>query len=136
MKYELLIESVKKHEGLRLKPYRCPVGKLTIGYGRNLEDTGITEEEANFLLVRDLQRVQNALRKKINYDEYPSHVQNVLLEMGFQLGVNGLMKFKKTLQLIEEGNYIGASKEMLNSKWAKQTPKRANTLSKLMREGF
>ncbi len=136
MNYEKLIKSVKKHEGLRLKPYRCTAGKLTIGYGRNLEDTGISKNAAEILLVKDLERVQTKLLKKINYDKYPSHVQNVLLEMGFQLGVPGLLKFKKTLQLIDNGDYIGASKEMLNSKWAKQTPKRANTLSKLMKEGF
>jgi lysozyme len=50
-----LTDQLIKHEGLRLKPYHCPAGKLTIGVGRNLEDKGITEEEAVMLLENDIQ---------------------------------------------------------------------------------
>lgn len=136
MNIQRLKKSIKEHEGLELKPYRCTEGKLTIGFGRNLEDNGITYEEAEFLLIRDLQKIQNTLRKYIDYDKYPSHVQEVLLEMAYQIGINGLRMFKKTIALLNQGNYIEASKEMLNSKWARQTPKRAQTLSRKMRGEF
>lgn len=143
MDKEKLIESVKEHEGLRLKPYRCTAGKLTIGYGRNLEDNGIKLHEAEQMLELDLAIVSNELNEALKKQPFqfglyakPQYVQNVLIEMAFQLGVDGLLKFKKTLKLVKDGDYKGASVEMLNSQWFKQTPQRAKNLSKIMREGF
>ncbi|MGM0518191.1 MAG: glycoside hydrolase family protein [Campylobacterota bacterium] len=129
-----LKNSIRNHEGLELKPYRCTANKLTIGYGRNLEDRGITEEEAEYLLVRDLQRIQEKLRAKIiNYDDLPSNVQEVLVEMAYQIGTFGLFKFKKTLDYVYKKDFQNASIEMLDSLWAKQTPNRAKTLSNKMK---
>jgi len=138
---EKLIESIKKHEGLRLKVYTCPAGKQTIGYGRNLEDNGISEKEANMFLDEDIFHISFELRHKL-FNEgimlftLPSHVKNVLIEMAYQIGLNGLLKFKKTLEYIRNTDYEKASKEMLNSKWAKQTPNRAKALSNLMKGGY
>ena len=53
---------LKEDEGLRLKPYRCTAKKLTIGYGRNIEDVGITEEEANHLLLNDIGETEKELQ--------------------------------------------------------------------------
>jgi len=130
-----LIEQIKRHEGLRLKVYRCPAGKLTIGYGRNLEDNGISEEEADYLLINDLHFVEESLARRLAFwDNMPKGVQQVLINMGFQLGINGLMAFRRTLALLDAGNYGAAADEMLNSRWAKQTPGRAKELAQIVRE--
>jgi len=129
-------ESIKKHEGLRLKPYKCPAGKLTIGYGRNLEDNGITELEAEELLRNDIFRINEELMDSIGqYPSLPLFIKDVLVEMAYQMGVNGLLKFEKTLEFVSQGAYEKASIEMLDSQWAKQTPQRAKTLSNLMKGG-
>ena len=132
---KLLIEQIKRHEGLRLKVYRCPAGKLTIGYGRNLEDNGISEEEADYLLINDLHFVEESLARRLAFwENMPKGVQQVLINMGFQLGINGLMAFRRTLALLDAGNYGAAADEMLNSRWAKQTPGRAKELAQIVRE--
>lgn len=123
-----------RHEGLQTKVYMCPANKLTIGVGRNLEDRGITEKEAMYLLNNDILEVHNQLSCKYPfYDTLDDKRQEVLINMAFQLGLSGLSEFKKTLELIEKGLYKSASQEMLNSNWAKQTPKRALELSNLMK---
>lgn len=129
-----LIEQIKRHEGLRLKVYRCPAGKLTIGYGRNLDDNGISQEEADYLLINDLRFVEDSLAKRLAFwDDMPKRVQQVLINMGFQLGINGLMAFRRTLALLDARNYKSAADEMLNSMWAKQTPGRAKELAQIVR---
>ena len=130
-----LIEQIKRHEGLRLKVYRCPAGKLTIGYGRNLEDNGISEEEADYLLINDLRFVEDSLARRLAFwDNMPKGVQQVLINMGFQLGINGLTAFRRTLALLDAANYKAAAEEMLNSRWARQTPNRARELAQIVRE--
>ncbi len=123
-----------RHEGLQTKIYTCPANKLTIGVGRNLEDRGITENEAKYLLNNDIMQTHNELSCKYPfYDMLDDTRQEVLINMAFQLGLNGLSKFKKTLEFIEKGMYKSASEEMLNSNWAKQTPNRVYELSNLMK---
>lgn len=131
-----LIESIKKHEGLSLTAYKCIQGKLTIGYGHYLEDDVITQEVAEQMLLDDLSIIEKRIKFILPFfTDLPSHVQNVILEMAFQLGTHGFSKFKKTIEYIKQGSFTAASIEMLNSKWAKQTPNRAKTLSNLMRGG-
>lgn len=123
-----------RHEGLQTKIYTCPANKLTIGVGRNLEDRGITEKEAMYLLNNDILKTHNELSCSYSfYDILDDTRQEVLINMAFQLGMSGLAEFKKTLSFIEKGMYKSASIEMLNSKWAKQTPNRALELSNLMK---
>jgi len=142
MDFQKLVLSIKENEGLKLKPYRCTEGKLTIGYGRNLEHNGISENEALEMLVNDVVSIKKALASSLNFERaisfinLPDHVQNVLVEMAYQMGVNGLLKFRKTLSFVKNGQYEKASIEMLNSKWARQTPNRAKKLSNLMKGGF
>jgi len=132
-----LIEQIKYHEGLRLKPYVCTAGKLTIGYGRNLEDRGITKYEAELLLSHDLAEVESQLKDKLEFWTALDHVrQAVLINMAFNIGINGLMKFKKTLTMIGDGDYSDAAIEMMDSRWAKQVPKRALDLSVQMDLGI
>tara|TARA_R100000231_G_scaffold50965_4_gene43123 strand:+ start:3716 stop:4189 length:474 start_codon:yes stop_codon:yes gene_type:complete len=124
---DLIKETIKKHEGLVLFAYECSEGKTSLGYGRNLDDTGITEEEANYLLDNDVDKVID------NLDEYwpvwrdmPVQAQAVCIDMTFQMGITGFMNFRRTRALMEMGDFVGASEECLRSKWAEQTPSRAN----------
>lgn len=131
-----LAEQLKKHEGLKLKPYTDTVGKLTLGIGRNLEDKGITEQEALFMLNNDVDYFYKKITKELpwikNLDDAR---QNVLVNMAFNLGVNGLLSFKNMLNAVATCNFKLASEEMLNSKWAKQVGNRAVELSDQMRTG-
>jgi len=131
------LESVKlqllNDEGMRLFPYTDTVGKLTIGVGRNIEDVGISKNEAMVLLENDLKKVIGQLNDKIPWwTRLDSVRQEVLINMAFNLGINGLLGFKNTLTAIAEGRYKDASKGMLDSKWAKQVGKRAERLALMM----
>lgn len=131
-----LAEQLKKHEGVKLKPYTDTVGKLTLGIGRNLEDKGITEQEALFMLNNDVDYFYGKLSKRLpwllNLDDVR---QNVLVNMAFNLGVGGLLTFKNMLRLVSIGHYQEGAEEMLNSKWAEQVGYRANELAEQMRTG-
>jgi len=135
-----LLQKVKdqllRHEGLKLKPYRCPAGKLTIGVGRNLEDRGITQKEAIILLENDILRCESELMADIPdiYSNLNDTRKSVLLNMCFNLGITGLLGFKNTLAFIGAGDFERAANGMLASRWAKQVGRRAIELSELMRK--
>ncbi len=134
---EEFIERVIRHEGVKLKPYRCTAGKLTIGIGRNLDDVGITESEARYLLENDLQRChQECLSSFPWYADLDEVRQSVICEMCFNLGLVRLKGFKKMLKAVEIGNFAVAGQEMLTSKWATQVGKRAKTLADMMKRGI
>jgi len=139
---ENLTQRIARHEGLRLHPYKCPANKLTIGYGRNLEDRGITKDEAMYLLQNDLLRIKNGLSNQLDlyhhivFHRLEKNVQEVLIEMAYQIGIYGLLKFKKMLNAVFLRKFDLAAKEMLDSKWAKQTPRRAKELSNIMKGGI
>lgn len=128
---------LKMHEGFRSKPYQDTVGKLTIGYGRNLEDVGIEMAEAEVLLKNDVDRALKVIHKcitKKTYSNLDLVRQTVLLNMAFNLGYK-LRGFKKMIAALKEGDYNTASVEMLDSKWAGQVKMRAKTLAKMMKTG-
>ena len=130
-------EQLVRHEGLRLKPYRCTVGKLTIGIGRNLDDCGITQSEAYVMLINDIMKCEKQLQVKIPdiYNGLDEVRKSVLLNMCFNLGIGGLLGFNNTLAFIASGDWERAANGMLASKWAKQVGRRAIELSELMRKG-
>ncbi len=128
-------EQLVLHEGLRLNPYRCPAGKLTIGVGRNLEDKGISMAEALFLLRNDVEEVRTQLERYPWYTQLDPVRQKVLIDMAFNLGIGGLMQFRKMLAALEAGDYGKTADEMLDSKWARQVGKRAQRLAEMMRTG-
>ena len=138
---EALMNRIKaqlvRHEGLRLKPYRCTSGKLTIGIGRNLDDRGISQKEAYAMLERDIQDCEQWLIDEIPeiYNKLDEVRQSVLLNMCFNLGIKGLLGFKNTLDFIGAGDWERAANNMLASKWAKQVGMRAIELSEMMRKG-
>lgn len=132
-----LISLLKRDEGERLKPYRCTAGKLTIGVGRNLEDTGISQDESDYLLANDISRVTVEITRHLPWALKLDDARfNVLLSMVFQMGMGGVMRFKKFLTALQMGDYTKASIEMLDSKWAQHdSPARAKRLSEVMRSG-
>ena len=128
----------KDFEGLRLKPYKCTAGKLTIGYGRNLEDGGISKTEADMLFERDFAQAESEVRRllkanDIDVDNLIEQRFYVLTDMMFNLGYNRLAKFKKLLYALKKGLYDDAANEMLDSLWAAQVGNRATKLATLMR---
>ena len=134
---ERIKEQLVRHEGLRLKPYRCTAGKLTIGIGRNLDDCGITESEAYIMLINDIMNCEKQLQARIPdiYNQLDEVRKSVLVNMCFNLGINGLLGFKNTLAFIKVGDWERAANNMLVSRWAKQVGRRAIELSELMRKG-
>lgn len=134
--FKELTRWLEHHEGVKLKPYYCTGGKLTIGVGRNLEDVGISRSEAQFMLENDIIRVMKQLDEMIPmWREQSPTRQLVLLDMAFNLGVFGLSKFQNTLAHIEAGEYDLAADEMLRSRWAEQVGARATNLAQAMRTG-
>ena len=138
---ENVLESIKENEGFRSKPYIDPLSKKKIPK----EDLAVIEKHWDNLNITigygDSLKIKSELdtefENNLNFDFYilPDHVKNVLIEMAYQMGVNGLLKFKKTLEHIENKQYEKASIEMLDSNWARQTPLRAKKLSNLMKGG-
>ena len=140
-----LIKVLIRHEGLRFKLYcdktgktfKSPeeCGKLTIGVGRNIEDVGISEDEAMFMLNNDIDVAIKRLDR--NFPEWrklDDVRQEVLINMCFNLG-NKLFEFKKFLQALREGDYEKASQEMINSLWCKQVKRRCDELVYAMKYG-
>lgn len=130
-----LIDSIKLGEGLKLSPYRCSAGKLSIGYGRNLDDCGITQEEAEYLLQHDLENALSEVEKLDWFQTLNNPRRDVIIEMCFNLGLPKLLKFTKMIKAIKEYNYTEASKQMLDSNWSKQVKCRADRLAHRMEIG-
>ena len=136
MSRELLRERIMAHEGLRFKPYKDTLGKLTIGYGRCLDTQGITEGEAEYLLDNDLQRVEDyCLGAWQWFGHLDDTRQGVVMEMVFQLGLDGVRGFSRFLAAVGNADYTEAGSQMRNSLWARQTPGRAEVLARIMETG-
>jgi lysozyme len=137
VKLSKLEDQLIAHEGMVLDIYKDTVGIWTIGVGRNLEHVGLrSEAEARFLLRSDIVAIRSELERAIPWLSDLDEVrQRVLLDMAFNMGVAGLMKFTKTLGLVANGKLSEAAQEMLLSKWTNQVGQRAHTLSKMMATG-
>ena len=131
-------EYIKENEGLRLKPYKCSAGKSTIGWGRNLDDKGISENEAELMLTEDINDCIDSLCSIFNYlglRLLSEKRQLVLIDMIFNLGASRFSKFKKMIQAVKDRDFEEAAKQLLESRYAKQVPNRANRNAEMMREG-
>lgn len=134
--YPKVSSYVRQFEGIRLKPYKCPSGKLTIGYGHNLEDNGISVEIAEELLKKDLDNANWECYKRLGcYSCLDDARRFVLLDMCFNMGINKLLSFKKMLAALDKKDFATAKKELLNSKYATQTKTRAQTLAHILETG-
>lgn len=136
MNRDALANQLLTDEGLKLKPYRCTAGKLTIGVGRNLDDVGISKSEAMMLLGADIDKVTVQLDERLPWWRGMSDArQQAVANMAFNMGIDGLLTFKNTLAAMKDGRYAEAANGMLASKWALQVGARAQRLAKMMREG-
>ena len=129
-----IIEQLKIHEGYKPKVYKCTAGVDTIGIGFAIKDLELSEDVCELILKEKLQALEERFEDKFDwFKTSPVEVRNVMLNMAYQLGFRGFCKFKKTLSYLENAEWESASKEMLDSKWAKQTPNRANELSEIIK---
>ena len=128
-----LLEAVKLSEGFRDKVYKCTEGYDTIGYGFAVKDLVMDEDIAEMILRRKLDTLIDSANKRFSFlKDMPVEVQDVVYEMCYQMGISGVSKFKKTLMYLENFEFKMASKEMLDSRWARQTPNRAKRLSNIV----
>lgn len=131
-----LRDQIAHHEGFRAKPYRCSAGKLTIGYGRNIEDVGIDRGEADYLLQQDITRCLVDLSLFPWFHKMNAIRQRAIVDMRFQLGPTRFRGFAKMLDALKRGDYETAADEALDSKWALlDTPARAKTITEMLRTG-
>jgi lysozyme len=130
---------LRRDEGERLSAYQDHLGFWTIGVGILIDARkggGLMPEESEFIFQNRLKLLNAELEKRLPWiKKLDPARRGVLVNMAFQMGVAGLLGFKNTLALIERGEYEKASREMLGSKWAQQTPARANRLSVQMSSG-
>lgn len=132
----LLEQYIIAEEGFSQKPYRCTAGKLTIGFGFNLDDTGLSREECLLVLRHRLDNLVREIVKRLPWYRNLNHArQAVLVGMAYQMGLAGMLGFKQTLAYAEAGQYEAAAAGMLASKWARQTPPRARRAAYMMRYG-
>ena len=147
-----LTDQLKRHEGYRKRMYLCTAGKETIGFGYNLKanplhlssleignayKNGMNEVEAERILKLMISKCVDQLEEAIPFiNKLDTVRQDILINMCFNMGLVGLLKFKKALLLVKSGDYQKASIEMLDSKWAKyDVPERALELSTQMKSG-
>ena len=134
-----LQKQLMRDEGFVSYVYTDSLGYLTLGIGRMVDSRrggGISEDEAMYLLNNDIANRVEALRLAIPWiNDLDEARTGVLINMAFQMGVNGLLGFKNALACVEIGDYDGAAAGMLNSLWARQTPERAARLAKQMKIG-
>ena len=131
-----MVAELRRDEGVRLKPYRDTVGKLTVGTGRNLDDVGISDDENNLMISNDIGRTCAGLDKAIPWWRNLDPVrQRVIVNMAFNLGVYALLGFHDTLSAIQASDWQGAHDGMLASHWANQVGERAQRLASMILTG-
>lgn len=126
---------IRCHEGFRALPYLDTTGHMSIGYGRNLSERGITREEAQFMLENDILECKQSMETLPWYYGQPPGVRDALVNMCYNLGLPKLLKFKRMLAALEAHDYTQAAIEALDSKWAEQVGGRAKDVALTLREG-
>ncbi len=148
---EQALNQLKIDEGFRARAYHCTAGKLTIGYGYNLDanplhlssveiayahTNGMPEIEAERLLKLMVAQVQKELEQHFHWFSNLNEVRRgALINMAYNLGISGLLKFKNFLACMESGDYQQANLEGINSLWAQQVHDRAERLMTEIKTG-
>ena len=131
-----LPDQLRRDEGVRLFPYVDSVGKTTIGVGRNITDVGISSDEANVLLQNDIQRAISMLAESLPWTQALDPIRLAALQnVTFNIGIAGLMGFRQALGCMQTGDWAGAAKNFLDSKWASQVGDRAVRLAQQIQIG-
>lgn len=145
--YDELRKQLKLDEGCEYEPYRDHLGFWTIGIGHlidpkrggvwpELVNGRATEAQVEQWFAEDAAEAEAQLQKRLPWARTLDPARRgALINMTFQLGINGLLEFKRTLAAIQEGDYSRAALMMLQSLWAKQTPARAERMAEQMRTG-
>ena len=138
-KYKLLKNRIKKNEGYKSFAYFDQLGFPTIGYGHLIkpkEKIFFTQKVSKKLLLNlfNLDFNETVMQYEKNYHKYnfSKNIREVLVEMIFQLGINGQKKFIKMIKHLKKKQVFMASLEMINSIWYKQTPKRVDDLINIL----
>ena len=129
-----LLESIKKHEGFVEHVYDDSLDIPTIGYGFAIKDLVLDEDIAEEILIRKLEKLKRNANSRFRWlEDMPVVIQEVILNMCYQLGITGVSKFRRAISAFQEGDWDEAANEMLDSLWARQTPNRATELSNIVR---
>ncbi|WP_459932477.1 glycoside hydrolase family protein [Fundidesulfovibrio butyratiphilus] len=143
MNWPQTLSRLKADEGFRATPYRCTRGRLTVGYGHNLDARGeippkrpLSREQAEALLVEDVKAVVDfVLRRWPWWADLDDARQFVMLSMGFVLGEHGMAAFRPTLKLVQSGDYAGAAKRLRGALWYRQARNRVERLARMLEAG-
>ena len=127
---------IRRHEGSRAIPYQDTLGVWTAGIGRNLQANPFSPDEIELMFQNDFARAEKAASTFGCWAGLDDTRRGVLVEMAFQLGPFRLHGFRMFLNALQKGNWQTASAEMLDSKWARQTPARAEELARILRTGI
>ena len=129
-----LLDNIKESEGFRSTVYKCTAGHDTIGYGFAIKDLYLTKKDCDMILERKNAELKIRVNNKFPFlADLPEEVQDVVIECCYQLGVSGFSNFKKTIEYLMQKDFENAGIEMLDSRWAKQTPNRAKKLSDIVK---
>jgi len=135
----MIVEMLRKHEGVETHAYKCTANKTTIGVGRNVDPDGgigLTDSEIDFILANDVRRVNTELVDTFKwYKSLDAPRKDALMDMCFNMGLPRLKQFKKSLAAMKANNYELAATEFLDSRWARQVGKRAITVTDMIRTG-
>ena len=131
---------IRKHEGTvkeggRHRLYRCTSGKWTAGIGRNLEDVGLSDDEVELMLANDIAACSADLSSFYWWSALTPNRKAALLDLRFCVGPGGFRAFRKMIAAIESQDWAEAGRQILDSKFAKQTGQRARDLSDILRDG-
>ena len=134
---EDVIDRLKSHEGYRRFAYECSEGRLTIGYGTMIENGGhgIPEPIAEALLTDYVNVIYAQMSKYRWFTDLNQARQECIVEMCYQLGVEGVSEFKNMISSLKAEIWLGAAEHALDSLWAKQTPARAAEIARRLAEG-
>ena len=122
-----LLQQIKEHEGLKLKLYKCPAGRLTIGYGHNIEDNGLSKSACEYILYDDIDEAKKNLYTIFGSEFFESlnDLKKIaLIDMMFNLGLSKFLTFKRFIFAVETRNWSNASKEVINSRAYEQNKRR------------
>ena len=135
----MIIEMLRAHESVETYAYTCSAGKITIGVGRNIDSgggLGLSDDEIDYLLANDVKRVNDELLGAFGwYKTLGTERKDAIMDMCFNMGLPRLMQFKKALAAMAKGDYVTASAEFLDSKWATQVGMRAVTITDIIESG-
>ena len=137
---EVLKKRIREHEGYRDRPYLDSLGKATIGFGHLITEEDEFEEGKQYpkeqllkLFDKDFEKAEMGADQLVgSIQELHIEAKNVITEMVFQLGTQGVRNFRNMISALQDRDYQRASAEMLDSRWHAQTTNRCESLAKIM----